>query len=203
MRPNKATSDLVLAMPPHPSGFNKRLRKPRISPFFLRFTDRKKKEAERRQAPGKTTSAPSGAAACPDPLLLSRLRGRSGGGARPPIGVPPRLSPEGRPSQRLSSRPRFLGRRSCGCYPPLPCPSPVTAPHAPAVVPARKMPGAARERTVSVRPQAPHSLHFPEYLRERRPSNERDVAPVCQRGNDVKKFVRRVNYVGKSRGCET
>jgi hypothetical protein len=38
---------------PHPSGFNKRLRKPRISPFFLRFTDRKKKEAERRQAPGK------------------------------------------------------------------------------------------------------------------------------------------------------
>ena len=148
--------DLVPAMPPHPSGFNKRLRKPRISPFFLRFTDRKKKEAERRQALG---SEP------PHHRVRHALDG-----ARSPIGVPPRLSPEGRRSQRLSSRPRFLGRGSGGCYPPLPCPSPVTAPHAPAVVPARKMPGAARERTVSVRARAPHSLHPREYLRERRPS---------------------------------
>ena len=116
---------------PHPSHINKRHESHEIRPFFLRLTDReerRKRNADRRRV---TTSAPEGAA---------RAR-RSAS----PIGVPPRLSPEGRRSQRLSSRPRFLGRRSCGCYPPLPCPSPVTAPHAPAVVPARKMPGAARD----------------------------------------------------------
>ena len=138
--------------------FQQRHESHELRPFFLRLTDReerRKRNADRRWA---TTSAPSGAAACS--CLLAE-------GARPPIGVPPRLSPEGRRSQRLSSRPRFLGRGFCGRYPPLPCPSPVAAPHAPAVVPAREMPRAARERTVLVRARAPHSLRFREYPRPR------------------------------------
>jgi hypothetical protein len=44
-------------------------------------------------------------------------------GARTPVGVPPRLSPEGIiPSQRLGFRPGFLGRGLNGRYPPSPVP---------------------------------------------------------------------------------
>src|ERR1700676_2680633 len=70
----------------------------------------------------------------------------------------------------LSFRPGFLGRgrhhsfaRRALAAPT--CPSPVDAPHAPAVVPASMMPEAARERTVSFRARAPHSLRHQEYPR--------------------------------------
>jgi hypothetical protein len=80
-------------------------------------------------------------------------------GARPPSGATPRLS-QGLPSL-LSSRPCFLGRgqrtirRSRGenrrALPALSCPSPVTAPHASAVIPKGMMPKAAPERVASPR----------------------------------------------------
>ena len=56
-------------------------------------------------------------------------------------------------------------RKICAAKRALPapaCPSPGKAPPAPAVVPASMMPKAARERTVSVRAQAPHSLRLRE-----------------------------------------
>ena len=98
--------------------------------------------------------APRSKAAC----AALRLRARSS------AGVPLRLLPEGRWSQRLSFRPGFLGRgRSVRSGKPAPtgerkssavtralpapaCPSPVNAPHAPVVMPASMMPKAARER---------------------------------------------------------
>ena len=58
------------------------------------------------------------------------------------------------------------------------CPSPGKAPPAPVVVPASVMPEAARERNVSFRARAPHSLRFQEYPRERRPSMS-EIRLVC------------------------
>src|SRR5208282_2882158 len=49
------------------------------------------------------------------------------------------------------------------------CPSPVSTSRAGRSA-GRHDAQAARERTVSSRPRAPHSLRLPEYLRERRPS---------------------------------
>jgi hypothetical protein len=64
------------------------------------------KEAERRE----TRIQP------PHPLRGVR---RAQSAARSPLGVPPRLLPEGRWSQRLSFRPGFLGRGFPGRYPPV------------------------------------------------------------------------------------
>src|SRR5580700_5273954 len=56
-------------------------------------------------------------------------------GARTPVGVPPRLSPEGIiPSQRLGFRPGFLGLGLDGRYPPSPVPV-QGAPPIPVVMP--------------------------------------------------------------------
>jgi hypothetical protein len=63
-------------------------------------------------------------------------------------------------------------QRSCALTRALPapaCPSPGNAPPGPVVVPVSMMPEAARVRSVSFRPRAPHSLHLSEYLRDRRP----------------------------------
>jgi hypothetical protein len=62
-------------------------------------------------------------------------------------------------------RPRALTR----ALPAPACPSPGNAPPGPVVVPVSMMPEAARVRSVSFRPRAPHSLHLSEYLRDRRP----------------------------------
>jgi hypothetical protein len=108
-------------------------------------------------------------------------------GTRTPSGVPPRLSPRVLSFPRLGVRPGYLGRgRSARsvmlaptggrrprailrALPGAACPSPVSTSRA-----GRSAGGhdarAAREQTVSFHPRAPHSLRFPEYLRERRPS---------------------------------
>jgi hypothetical protein len=65
------------------------------------------------------------------------------------------------PDLRLQAR--FPGTRSARALPALSCPSPVAAPHAPVVMPADMMPGAARERTVSFRPRGPLSLRNQEH----------------------------------------
>jgi hypothetical protein len=79
-------------------------------------------------------------------------------GARPPSGATPRLS-QGLPSL-LNSRPCFLGPGIKRALPALSRPSPVTAPHASAVVPKGLMPEAAPARIANPRGStalAPHS----------------------------------------------
>ena len=55
-------------------------------------------------------------------VMLHRPVQRAPCRARSPIGAPPRLSPVRRWSQKLSSRPGFLGRGFGGRYPPSPVP---------------------------------------------------------------------------------
>jgi hypothetical protein len=115
-----------------------------------------KREAERRQA-HRPTSAPAGAAS---PLRTSPVcEGGTEGGS--PVGVPPRLLPTG-VSPRALLQASLPGTWSGRALPALSCPSPVKAPHAPAVVPERKMPGAARERTAN--PRAGTALALPSGL---------------------------------------
>ncbi len=120
---------------------------------------KKGKEAERRQTHGAWSARKRRAARATDKAACATLRLR----ARSSAGVPPRLLPEGRWSQRLCFRPGFLGRgRSVRSAKPAPtgerrpsavtralpapaCPSPVKAPHTPVVMPAGMMPEAARE----------------------------------------------------------
>ena len=61
----------------------------------------------------------------------------------------------------------------------------VEAPHAPAVVPESMMPKAARERSVSFRARAPHSLRFREYPRPKASLDERDWRFVTEPVTDV------------------
>ncbi len=123
---------------------------------------------------------------------------RASSGTRSPVGVPPRLLPGGsRPfrsapgqASRDAARahdpqnPPDPGRRPCATKRVLPapaCPSPGKAPPAPAVIPARMMPGAARERSVSFRARAPLSLRFREYPRPKAsPRFERDSQFVAK-----------------------
>jgi hypothetical protein len=140
------------------------------------------REAERRQA--HSPSAPAGAAS---PLRTSPVcEGGTEGGS--PVGVPPRLLPTG-VSPRAQLQARLPGTRFRLALPALPCPSPVEAPHAPAVVPESMMPKAARERTVSFRARAPHSLRFREYPRPKASLDEQASPLVTERGIDVKHFV--------------
>ena len=69
------------------------------------------------------------------------------------------------------------------------CPSPGNAPPGPVVVPVSMMPEAARERTVSFRPRAPHSLRVREYPRPKASVDERDSRLVAEMGTDVKGIV--------------
>jgi hypothetical protein len=100
-------------------------------------------------------------------------------------------------------------QRSCALTRALPapaCPSPGNAPPGPVVVPVSMMPEAARERSVSFRARAPHSLHLSEYLRDRRPWRARffsynrngddcqrkcDIAHAAVRGSISRKIVTR------------
>ena len=68
-------------------------------------------------------------------------------------------------------------QRSCALTRALPapaCPSPGNAPPGPVIVPVSMMPEAARVRSVSFRPRAPHSLHLQEYPRPKASFTERD-----------------------------
>jgi hypothetical protein len=68
-------------------------------------------------------------------------------------------------------------QRSCALTRALPapaCPSPGNAPPGPVVVPVSMMPEAARVRSVSLRPRAPHSPHLQEYPRPKASFTERD-----------------------------
>jgi hypothetical protein len=89
--------------------------------------------------------------------------------------------------QRLRSRPGFLGRGlrmigkgSCeakklaGVTRLLLSQSSGSTPRR-SVVPASMMPGPARERSVWLRPRAPHPLHLGEYPRPKVPLSERDL----------------------------
>jgi hypothetical protein len=80
-------------------------------------------------------------------LSATRLRAISGRARLPALR--PRLL-QGFPSL-LNSRPCFLGLGIKRALPALSCPSPVTAPHASAVVPKGMMPKAAPERVASPR----------------------------------------------------
>ena len=79
-------------------------------------------------------------------------------------------------------RPRVLTR----ALPAPACPSPGNAPPGPVVVPVSMMPEAARVRSVSFRPRAPHSLHLSEYLRDRRPRSSEIHCLVTDCGTAVK-----------------
>jgi hypothetical protein len=89
----------------------------------------------------------------------------------------------------LSSSPQPGGERLRAAKRALPapaCPSPGKAPPASAVVPKSMMPEAARERTVSFRARAPHSLRFREYPRPKASLDERDSRNVTEMGMFVK-----------------
>jgi hypothetical protein len=122
-------------------------------PFLCFPSPLTQKEAERRQA-WVATSAPAGC---------------GGGRTRPP-----RLSASHRGSRQGDLR---HPRRSPGhvswdavwqVLPAFACPSPASTSRAGRNA-GRHDAQAARERGVSSRPRAPHSLRLPEYLRERRP----------------------------------
>jgi hypothetical protein len=107
-----------------------------------------------------------------------------------PDGVPPRLSPGGsRPFRSAPGQASWdavaiaFARRA---LPAPTCPSPGKAPPAPAVIPESMMPEAARERTVSFRARAPHSLRFREYPRPKASLDERDSSYVPVSGTFVK-----------------
>jgi hypothetical protein len=135
---------------------------------------------------GTPTDASSNLRACGrgSPLRTSPVcEGGTEGGS--PVGVPPRLLPTG-VSPRALLQARLPGTRVRRALPALACPSPVEAPHAPVVMPADMMPKAARERTVSFRARAPHSLRIREYPRPKASLDEQDSPLVTERGTDVK-----------------
>ena len=125
---------------------------------------------------------------------------------RSPIGVPLRLLPSGLSALGRNSRPGFLGRgrtfdpvRSLqpgskdlallhGRYPRPPVPVQGNAPPGPVIVPVSMMPEAARERIVSFRPRAPHSLHLQEYPRPKASFTERDSFPITEMGTSKVKI---------------
>jgi hypothetical protein len=151
-----------------------------------------KREAERRQTHG-------------DPVRIKRMR-RASDGTRSPVGVPPRLLPGGSrpfrsapgqascdvarahdpktPAPTEERRPALLTR----ALPAPACPSPGKAPPAPAVIPARMMPEAARERSVSLRARAPLSLRFREYPRPKASLDERDSWNIVLFGDGCQEF---------------
>ncbi len=82
-------------------------------------------------------------------------------------------------------------RRPCVLTRALPapaCPSPGKAPPGPVVVPASMMPEAARERTVSFRARAPHSLRFRECPRPKASFTERDSIFCSGNGDDCQEL---------------
>ena len=105
-------------------------------------------------------------------------------GARPPSGASLygsrwKLSP---PAQLQA---RFPGTRVYRALSGVTCPSPVTAPHAPAVVPANMMPKAARERIAKPRAGAAPRSAISDRIRNA-PVGERDSCCVTETGTNVK-----------------
>ena len=137
-----------------------------------KFAPSTKREAKRRKAHANHVPR-SISKRCRLPMRRARLRATQtsvrslrthllAGRARLPA-LRPRLS-QGFPSL-LSSRPCFLGLGIRRALPASSCPSPVTAPHASAVVPKGMMPKAAPARVASPRGStalAPHCRSHPE-----------------------------------------
>ena len=137
-----------------------------------KFAPSNKREAKRRKAHANHVPR-SISKRCRLPMRRARLRATQtsvrslrthllAGRARLPA-LRPRLS-QGFPSL-LSSRPCFLGLGIRRALPASSCPSPVTAPHASAVVPKGMMPKAAPARVASPRGStalAPHCRSHPE-----------------------------------------
>jgi hypothetical protein len=123
-----------------------------------------KRNADRRWV---TTSAPfyrrGGAPLSLSPRPLARERG---GGGTPAYRRSTAALARGTLVPKAQLQARLPGTWFPRVLPAVSCPSPVEAPHTPAIVPASMMPGAARERNVSFRARAPHPLHLREYLRE-------------------------------------
>jgi hypothetical protein len=133
--------------------------------------EKRKREAERRQTRIQPPHRRQVYAVCANHLLGC---GSVLDGARSPVGVPPRLCLTGfRPLRAAPGQASWDVAGTCDLLLPFPgeertqlvralpaptCPSPVAAPHRPLVVAVRMMPKAARERSVSFRARAPHSL---------------------------------------------
>ena len=158
------------------------------------------REAERRQAHG-SLSASSDAAPPSEPLPLAgearrgaRLsafhRGSRQGAFAPFAQLQARLPGTRRERLILKARPNRGGGDPAPltrALPALAYPSPGNAPPGPVVVPVSMMPEAARERSVSFRARAPHSLRIREYPRPKASVDERDSMEfVAEMGTDVK-----------------
>jgi hypothetical protein len=86
-------------------------------------------------------------------------------GTRSPVGVPPRLLPR-RPNATAQPQAALPGTwLKDGCYPSPPVPV-QRASRRPVIMPAGRLPRAARERGYEPRPRVPLSLRFREYPRE-------------------------------------
>ena len=167
--------------------------------FSTRF--RQTKEAERRQTCFET-SASLGCGARPCLSFPPRVRGRVGRGrARLSAfhhgsdrrGSRPFDATPGQVSWDAAGRPALYGRPNRGARASRSSTGVIRArlsqsreaPPGPVVVPVNMMPEAARERTVSVRPRAPHSLHLQEYPRPKASFTERDSMAACNTNNDI------------------
>jgi hypothetical protein len=101
-----------------------------------------------------------------------RMR-RASSGTRTPVGVPPRLSLR-RPNATAQPQAALPGTRlRNGCYPSPPVPV-QRASRRPVIVPAGRLPRAARERGYEPRPRAPLSLRSTAVTGDV-PYNERDA----------------------------
>jgi hypothetical protein len=114
----------------------------------------------------------------------------------PPVGVPPRLfgGRANAPVPASGALPGTWLKNGCCPFPPVPV---QRSGRRPVIVPAGRFPEAARERSVSLRPRAPHSLRFREYPRPKASFTERDsMAFVTEMGTTVKN----VTVMGTARG---
>ena len=141
----------------------------RIALRFIRATKRKEKRKRNADRRVSSTSAPRERGARPTGRAAYRrsTTALTVGALAPSAQLQARLP--GTRQDASSCKPTPTGeRRRCAVTRALPapaCPSPGNAPPRPAVVPVRMMPETARERGVSFRPRAPHSLHLQEYPR--------------------------------------
>ena len=188
-RPAMTTRNLVLAMRPASESFSASRQSHEFRPSFFASLTGRKKEAERRQAPGNNLrTIGCGCVPCERHARLSAShRGSTPRDFRPVAQLQASLpgtrfrrvlpaTPLSQSSDSTSRTGRSTGEED-----------------------ARSCPG-----TECMAPRAGTALAPPSRIPSRKASvSERDVAPVCQRGNDVKRFVRHMLCAGKSRGCET
>jgi hypothetical protein len=86
-----------------------------------------------------------------------------------------------RPRSASGALPGTWLKNGCCPFPPVPV---QRLGRRPVVVPAGRFPKAARERSVWLRPRAPHSLRFREYPRPKASFTERDSPAICNGNGD-------------------